>query len=90
MQLYSSLSNQETVLAGDSSLTIYSFDTSQSSVQDFVNEHIKHSDFHGKDDAFYIVNLGDVVRKFHLWREKLPRVEPFYGKLLPSTFTIPI
>lgn len=79
MQLFSSLSNEETVLAGDSSLTIYSFDSSQTSVQDLVNEHIKHSDLHAKDDAFYIINLGDVVRKFHLWREKLPRVKPFYA-----------
>jgi len=32
-----------------------------------------------KDDAFFIADFGDVVRKFKLWNSQLPRVEPFYA-----------
>ncbi|OQV13176.1 Ornithine decarboxylase [Hypsibius exemplaris] len=78
MHLYSSSVTEETVFAGDSLLTINTFDSTVT-VDDYVNEHIKLSDEQGKEDAFYVVNLGDVVQKLHLWRDKLPRVEPFYA-----------
>ena len=32
-----------------------------------------------KDDAFFICDLGDVVKKYKLWYSQLPRVTPFYG-----------
>lgn len=32
-----------------------------------------------KDDPFYICDLGDIVQKLKVWREKLPRVEPHYA-----------
>lgn len=80
MQLCFSSSSitQEVVFAGDKLLTINTFD-STITVDDYVNAQIKQSDSIGKEDAFYIVNLGDVVKKHQIWREKLPRVEPFYG-----------
>lgn len=31
------------------------------------------------DDAFYIVDLADVLLKHQKWVSLLPRVEPFYG-----------
>ena len=31
------------------------------------------------DDAFYIVDLADVLLKHKKWVSLLPRVEPFYG-----------
>ena len=78
MQLFPTGLEQETVLAGSSLLTVYAFDETLT-VGDIVNAQIKHNDLIGKEDAFYVVNLGDVVNKHRLWREKLPRVEPFYG-----------
>eukprot|EP00092_Neocalanus_flemingeri_P014436 GFUD01015575.1.p1 GENE.GFUD01015575.1~~GFUD01015575.1.p1 ORF type:complete len:450 (-),score=107.62 GFUD01015575.1:188-1537(-) len=33
----------------------------------------------GTEDAFFIANLGDVVRKHLEWLSMLPRVEPFYA-----------
>ncbi|GAB0095289.1 Ornithine decarboxylase [Sergentomyia squamirostris] len=31
------------------------------------------------DQALYICNLTDVMRKYDIWREKMPRVKPFYA-----------
>lgn len=31
------------------------------------------------DGSFYLCNLSDVIKKFHDWNEKLPRVKPFYA-----------
>ena len=31
------------------------------------------------EDAFFICDLADVVRKMNIWREQLPRVTPFYA-----------
>ncbi len=31
------------------------------------------------DDAFYVLDVDDIVRKHNEWRLKLPRVNPFYG-----------
>lgn len=40
-------------------------------------------------DAFFIVDLGCVTRKFNLWKEHLPRVTPFYAiKCNPNTAII--
>jgi len=32
-----------------------------------------------KDDAFFVGDLGDVVRKYKQWMSKMPRVTPFYA-----------
>lgn len=34
-----------------------------------------------QEEAFYVLNIGDIVRKHETWKKKLPRVQPFYGKL---------
>lgn len=31
------------------------------------------------DDSFFVCDLGDVVQKYKLWTDLLPRVKPFYG-----------
>lgn len=42
-----------------------------------------------QEEAFYILDLGDVVRKHKEWKLKLPRVQPFYGKLSnPRSFRV--
>lgn len=33
------------------------------------------------EEAFYIIDLGTVVRKLQQWNRCLPRVKPFYGKI---------
>lgn len=44
-----------------------------------------------QEDPFYIMDLGEVVARYHRWKELMPRVEPFYAvkcnddKLLVST-----
>lgn len=30
-------------------------------------------------DAFYVADLGDVVRQYQQWKTLLPRVQPYYG-----------
>lgn len=33
-----------------------------------------------QEEAFYVLDIGDIVQKHQIWKEKLPRVEPYYGK----------
>jgi ornithine decarboxylase len=40
-------------------------------VQDIINQ--------GQQDAFFVVDLGNLVRKLEMWQNYLPRVEPFYA-----------
>ena len=39
--------------------------------------------FQAREDAFFLADLGDIVKKYEKWMELLPRVEPFYGEWLP-------
>lgn len=32
-----------------------------------------------QEEAFYILDVGDVIRKHEEWKLKMPRVSPFYG-----------
>ena len=34
------------------------------------------------EDAFYICNLGEIIKKNEEWKDFMPRVKPFYGKSL--------
>jgi len=40
-------------------------------VHDIINQ--------GQQDAFFVVDLGNLSRKLELWQNYLPRVEPFYA-----------
>lgn len=35
-----------------------------------------------QEEAFYVLDIGDIVQKHKIWKEKMPRVEPYYGKSL--------
>lgn len=35
-----------------------------------------------QEDAFYVLDIGDIVHKHQTWIEKMPRVKPFYGNPL--------
>lgn len=32
-----------------------------------------------QEEAFYVLDIGDIVHKHQIWKEKLPRVEPYYA-----------
>ncbi|CAH0717736.1 unnamed protein product, partial [Brenthis ino] len=44
-----------------------------------------------QEDPFYVMDMGEVVARYHQWKELMPRVEPFYAvkcnddKLMVST-----
>lgn len=44
-----------------------------------VNKKMNAPGREDKDDAYFVVDLGDIVRKHRLWQEQLPRVEPHYA-----------
>lgn len=37
-----------------------------------------------QEEAFYVLDVGDIVRKHQIWKEKLPRVDPHYGTYYES------
>lgn len=34
-----------------------------------------------QEEAFYVLDIGDIVNKHQAWKEKIPRVTPYYGLL---------
>lgn len=32
-----------------------------------------------QEEAFYVLDIGDLVHKHQIWKEKLPRVDPYYA-----------
>lgn len=42
----------------------------------------------GDEDTFFVADLGEVYRQHLRWKLNLPRVKPFYGKLLAPAITI--
>lgn len=41
-----------------------------------IHAHIAES---GTDESFFIVDVGDIVRKFILWYELMPRIDPDFA-----------
>lgn len=33
-----------------------------------------------REDAFYVCDVTDIISKDNIWKSKLPRVKPHYGK----------
>lgn len=42
----------------------------------------------GGDDPFVIGDLGDIIRKYRLWGQTLPRVKPFYAVKCNDDFAV--
>jgi hypothetical protein len=38
----------------------------------------------GDEDTFFVADLGEVYRQHMRWKLNLPRVKPFYGKIVTS------
>ena len=36
----------------------------------------------GEEDTFFVADLGEVYRQHMRWKKNLPRVKPFYGKIV--------
>ncbi|XP_061099503.1 ornithine decarboxylase 1-like [Conger conger] len=49
------------------------------SVQDLIDQRIKALSASDAKDAFYVADLGEVVRRYLLWVREIPRVTPFYA-----------
>lgn len=33
------------------------------------------------DEPFHICNVSDIIRKHRIWKQRMPRVQPFYGEV---------
>lgn len=51
----------------------------RSTTLDYVNKIIKEYAFTGKDDPFFVMDVGKVLRKHMEWCEELPRIKPYYA-----------
>lgn len=36
------------------------------------------------EEPFYICNISDIIQKHRIWQQRMPRVLPFYGKLIQT------
>lgn len=48
--------------------------TNKWNLEQEVKQHLN-----GDDGSFYTCNLSDVIKKYNMWLEKLPRVKPHYA-----------
>lgn len=62
------------------------FSSEMDSIQ-IVSDEVKDTDFaktvigtKKDEDAFQILDVGDVVAKHQQWLQKVPRVVPYFGK----------
>lgn len=61
------------------------------SVDNIVNSKIKYcvdQQNEERNDAFFVGDMGDVVRKHKIWSAQLPRVEPFYAVKCNDDMTV--
>ena len=47
-------------------------------VNDVIKEIIA---VENQEDAFHVLDVGEVVARHKLWLRKIPRVIPYYGKI---------
>ncbi|KAK7099977.1 ornithine decarboxylase-like [Littorina saxatilis] len=53
--------------------------SSRKPYMELVQERVAHLELQHCEDAFFLADLGDIVKKYEKWMELLPRVEPFYA-----------
>lgn len=41
-----------------------------------------------QEEAFYVLDIGDIVSKHQVWKEKLPRVNPYYAVKCNDSLTV--
>ena len=52
------------------------FSSLTSSVEEIIQETIRTT---GHEDAFYVVDVQDILKKHKTWLINMPRVKPFYA-----------
>ncbi|XP_063441540.1 ornithine decarboxylase-like [Mytilus trossulus] len=57
--------------------TIVDITSHQKSISTLIQKTVDNHQI--EEDAFFIGDLGDIIKKQKLWQECLPRVEPFYA-----------
>jgi len=61
---------------------------SEKTVEEIINEKLLDETIE-KEEAFYIIDLGKVLKQYHQWVQCLPRVKPYYAiKCNPNTAII--
>lgn len=70
---------QENVAVPRSVKSKYDVVTVNKSIEDLIKEKLLEEAHHDKEEAFYFIDLGAVVRKYEEWVKHLPRVKPFYA-----------
>jgi len=68
------ISNLASVLAAHNTMTIASAELEH--IEQFMCQLIRGLSL---EDTFYIMDLGNVVRRFQVWQEAMPSVRPFYA-----------
>lgn len=53
--------------------------TYERSIKSLVQEKVALHDHEQREEAFFIGDLGDIVTKYQVWKDTLPRVTPFYA-----------
>lgn len=53
--------------------------SSKKPYMELVQERVAQLELQYREDAFFLGDLGDIVKKYEKWMELLPRVEPFYA-----------
>lgn len=41
----------------------------------------KKSSLELEEEPLYVCNVSDIIEKHQIWKQQMPRVMPFYGKL---------
>ena len=53
------------------------------SVSQLIQQRLENQDSENDgDEAFYVGDLGELVRQYIQWKKLLPRIEPFFGRIL--------
>lgn len=45
-------------------------------LEKLIRDHIETT---GTDESFFIADVGDVIRKFILWNDLMPRIDPDFA-----------
>lgn len=56
-----------------------SVEVTKDNLSNLISSKINSKGREDKDDAFFVADLGDIIRKYKVWHQQLPRVEPFYA-----------
>jgi ornithine decarboxylase len=53
----------------------------QTQISNLPVQTILAQNYHHQDEAFFVCDLGEIVRQYKKWNSHLPRIKPFYGTM---------